>query len=103
MGVGWSGVTVATRGGEDGEDRGDRGELVRPGIAADLLPRNTGRDLRSGALRAPGSVVSHRGSSDQSGMFPCFLGGRVWRLLRSARRALMTEERVWDGGITEST
>ena len=25
-----------------------------------------------------------------NGMFPCFLGGRVWRLLRSIRRDLMT-------------
>ena len=31
---------------------------------------------------------------DYNGMLPCFLGGSVWRLVRSARRARVTSERV---------
>ena len=38
-----------------------------------------------------------------NGMFPCFLGGRVCRLLASTRRALVTCTRVCDGGMTAST
>ncbi len=38
-----------------------------------------------------------------NGMFPCFLGGRVWRLLARTRNALVTCTRVCDGGITAST
>jgi hypothetical protein len=36
-------------------------------------------------------------------MLPCFFGGRVWRLVRRGRSALTTYDRVYDGGITEST
>ena len=35
-------------------------------------------------------------------MFPCFLGGRVARLVRSARNALVTFIRVFDGVMTVS-
>ena len=35
-------------------------------------------------------------------MFPCFLGGSVARLVRSARRALVTFIRVFDGVMTAS-
>lgn len=38
-----------------------------------------------------------------SGMFPCFFGGSVSRLERSARSAFMTYVRVCEGSITEST
>ena len=37
-----------------------------------------------------------------SGMFPCFFGGSVSRLVRSIRSAWTTYRRVYDGGITES-
>ena len=36
------------------------------------------------------------------GMFPCFLGGSVSRLLRSARKAFVTFIRVFEGVITVS-
>jgi hypothetical protein len=35
-------------------------------------------------------------------MFPCFLGGSVSRLVFSARKALVTFIRVFDGEITVS-
>jgi hypothetical protein len=37
-----------------------------------------------------------------SGMFPCFLGGRLARLLRSIESARMTCRRVCEGSITAS-
>ncbi len=37
-----------------------------------------------------------------SGMFPCFLGGRFSRLVRSSRSALMTSRRVSAGRMTAS-
>ena len=39
---------------------------------------------------------------DYNGMLPCFLGGSVWRLVRSARRARVTSERVSAGRMTAS-
>jgi hypothetical protein len=62
------------------DDRGERGEFLRGGLAPD-----------------DAKLHAH------SGMFPCFLGGGAWRLLRSMRSDRMTYERVFDGGITEST
>ena len=38
-----------------------------------------------------------------SGMFPCFLGGSVSRLVRSRRRARTSSRRVVEGGMTAST
>src|SRR5207247_366280 len=38
-----------------------------------------------------------------SGMFPCFLGGSVSRLVRRIRSACTTYRRGYDGGVTEST
>src|SRR5438270_114257 len=38
-----------------------------------------------------------------SGMFPCFLGGRVSRFVRSNRRARMSSRRVVAGRMTAST
>ena len=70
-------VVLATGGHEDGDDSGD---LLWRGRTADKA-------------YCPG----------HSGMLPCFLGGSETRLLRRANKALMTLERVNDGGITEST
>ena len=86
-----------------GEDGDEGSELLWRGVAADQPDRGGSRVLQLGGQWGPRSIVSHRDSPDQSGMFPCFLGGRVSRLLRNARSALMTEERVYEGGITEST
>ena len=65
-----------------GDDDGQRGELLGGGFTAD--------DSEEG-------VVAH------SGMFPCFLGGSVSRLLASTRSALVTCTRVCEGGMTAST
>jgi len=67
-----------------------RSELLRAGFAA-----HDANGLRLGGSIAAGRV--HRG------MFPCFLGGRLSRLVRSSRRALMTSRRVSAGAITAST
>ena len=63
-----------------GHDRRERGEFLRGGLA-------------------PEDAKLHA----HNGMFPCFLGGGAWRLLRSMRSERITYERVFDGGITEST
>lgn len=42
-------------------------------------------------------------SRGHSGMFPCFLGGRLARLVRRARSARTTCTRVSDGRMTAST
>ena len=75
--LGWSRIGI---GACRGNDRGDRGELLRGGVAPD-----------------DAKLHAH------NGMFPCFLGGGAWRLLRSMRSERITYERVFDGGITEST
>ena len=64
------------------DDNGEGGELLGGGVALDDPEQR---------------LVAH------NGMFPCFLGGSVWRLLASTRSALVTWMRVWDGGITAST
>src|SRR4051812_24169084 len=66
-----------------GDDDRERGELLGGGLAADDAEQ--------------GTRLGH------SGMFPCFLGGSVSRLLASTRSALVTCTRVWDGGMTAST
>lgn len=38
-----------------------------------------------------------------SGMFPCFLGGRVSRFDSSTRSPSATRSRVWDGSMTSVT
>jgi hypothetical protein len=65
-------------------DDGQRGELLRRRLPLDHSQER--------AL-----VLTH------NGMFPCFFGGRVWRLLASTRSALVTWTRVCEGGITAST
>ena len=62
--------------------------LARPAAAA----------LRSWPHHSPGAK-----GAPYSGMLPCFFGGKVARLLRSARSACETATRVRDGGITPST
>lgn len=64
------------------EHRDDRGEFIGRGIAAD--------DTHFLAVR-------------HSGMFPCFFGGRLARLVRSARNALMTATLVAAGSMMPSS
>ena len=59
------------------------------------------RTSRSGG-GVEGESVAGRVLGHQRGMFPCFLGGRVSRLVRRARRALVTFIRVFDGVMTVS-
>lgn len=69
--------------GADGaENHHQRSEFLSVGV--------TGYDLELG------SVAAH------SGMFPCFFGGKVCRLLRSARSAWITCDLVSAGIITRS-
>ena len=64
------------------------GDLLGGGVTADQPQRRlVGNDV----------VGCH-----QSGMFPCFLGGSVSRLVRSARSALVTFIRVLEGVMTVS-
>ena len=65
------------------EDRRDRRDLV--------VGRGSAEDPR--ALRG----VGHRG------MFPCFFGGMLARLVRRARNALITVMRVEEGSMTPSS
>ena len=67
-----------------------RSELLRAGFASH----------DANGLRLGGSIAASR---VHRGMFPCFLGGRLSRLVRSSRRALMTSRRVSAGAITAST
>jgi hypothetical protein len=67
---------------QSSHDDGQRGEFLCGGL--------TTHDSKQGALA-------------HSGMFPCFLGGSVSRLLASTRSALVTCTRVCDGGMTAST
>jgi hypothetical protein len=104
---------VAARTGEHGDDRDERRQLLWRGVAADQMNRYVRYVLHVadpqvgalvvGARRVARGVVSRRCSPGHSGMFPCFLGGSVSRLLRRACRPRMTQARVWDGEITEST
>jgi hypothetical protein len=69
---------------QDGDQRRD---LLGGRVASDELQR------RRVCLEL---VAAH------NGMFPCFFGGSVSRLVRSARRAFVTFIRVFDGVITVS-
>ena len=99
-----------------GDDDGQRGELLGGGLALDDAAggvvagvgarRVPAIGRRSGSTRLGGrhlAAVRPGGSRCHSGMFPCFLAGRVWRLLASTRSALVTCTRVCDGGMTAST
>src|ERR1700733_11791890 len=50
----------------------------------------------------PGRGIRTMAALRYSGMLPCFLGGRVWRLLRSVRSARVTWDRVSAGRMTAS-
>ncbi len=81
-----------------------------------IVPPSTHHESHSKAARSSVNDGAHHGEflrsrltaddadyrAGHSGMFPCFLGGRVCRLLRSIRSDLITYERVSDGRITES-
>ncbi len=74
-----------------GEHRNERGQLLGCRLTADHAQQGGCRGRPLAGLGA------------HSGMFPCFLGGRDSRLLRSCRRARMTWMRVSEGAITAST
>ena len=82
----FGGPLVRTPGGEEHAD--DRG---------DLLGRRGAEDPDRGQLLGRPSSLS-----PQSGMLPCFLGGSVSRLVRSARSAFVTFIRVFEGVMTVS-
>ena len=77
--------------GERGDDDGQGGELLGGRLTAD--------DPQQRTLRL---LVGLLGRLAHSGMFPCFFGGSVWRLLASSRSALVISTRVSDGRITWS-
>ena len=82
--------------GHRSEHRGDRRDLGIGGVAERHLHIEQG--CRRGII--PGSsfrVIRH------SGMFPCFFGGRLARLVRSARSALMMATRVAAGSMMPSS
>src|SRR5690606_8820623 len=78
-----------------GDDHRDRCELVGREVAADQAHVRCVGSHRSGGRGA--------GGGGHSGMFPCFLAGRVSRLVRRARRARATWMRVSEGSMTAST
>lgn len=80
-------------GGASGEDGDQSRQLLGLGGAAHD-PEHGLAAVRRRRLRR---VLAHRG------MFPCFLGGRFARLVRSTRNARMTCTRVAEGSITAST
>jgi len=79
------------RGSSRGQHGQQGGHLLGGRLTADQPQRRWGR-LVGARVR----VAAH------SGMFPCFFGGRVSRLVRSARSALVTFIRVLLGVITVS-
>src|SRR4051794_9367155 len=86
-----------TQGGDDGHQRG---QLLRGGVALHD-PQQRGPLV----ARAPctGRACRDLVATAHSGMFPCFFGGRVSRLVPSSRSALTTSSRVSCGGMTPST
>ena len=83
----------ARRGGQDSDERRD---LLGGGVADDLDA------LRRNGVGDVGGDVGVGELGHQSGMFPCFLGGSVSRLVRRARSALVTFIRVFEGVMTVS-
>jgi hypothetical protein len=67
--------------------------------------QRTGRRTGQRTGRRPGRRprANRRPDRRHSGMFPCFLGGNCARLVRSVRSARVTNARVCEGSITEST
>ncbi len=91
--------------GRRGEDRHDGSDLLGRRGAVDHDRRlgrtagGRGRGVAAWCVLAGPALGRRRG---HSGMFPCFLGGSVARLVRSARSALVTFIRVFDGVMTVS-
>ena len=94
------GTLAAAERGQDDDERGD--------LLGSRMPRD---DAQGGVVRS--GVVSRVGAAGRgarrpilgrahSGMFPCFFGGSVSRLFRSARSARVTFMRVFDGLMTVS-
>ena len=94
------------------------GRLGFSGAAASLPPRDRTTAVSAASSSAVGSPLTTASSGcsagparprrsvsagRHSGMFPCFLAGRLARLSRSARRPLTICSRVSDGAITAST
>lgn len=82
---------------ETREHRHEGSDLLGGGVAEDL---DAWPGLRTGGLVLAGSGWGGFGA--HSGMFPCFFGGRVSRLVRRARRARLTFIRVLLGVMTVS-
>ena len=71
------------------------------GVGSPLTTENTAFGRLQ--ARSHGRAQSARIRGAHSGMFPCFLAGRLARLSRSARSPLMIWTRVSEGAITAST
>lgn len=80
---------IALAGPDRGEHCDDRGQI----FVGRLTTQN--REDRLGTRRS--GVGGHRG------MFPCLRGGKVARLVRRARNAVVTRARVSEGRMTSST
>ncbi len=86
-----------------GEDRHDRRDLLGRRVRGEDLED---RRLAFGSVRSgPPFAACVRGPSGptHSGMFPCFFGGSVSRLVRSSRSDRTISRRVSWGAITAST
>lgn len=66
-----------------------------------LRQRRGARFARATLLFGQSRLLRRR-SAAHSGMFPCFFGGSVSRLVRRARSARVTFIRVFDGEMTVS-
>ena len=96
--VGPTAGPVRRRVGTPGGSREQDGDQHR-----DLLGGRAGRQgERDGGRRHTVGGAWRRRDGAHSGMFPCFLGGRLARLVRSARNALVTFIRVFEGVMTVS-
>ena len=85
--------------GQGREHDDHRGQLRRRGVAGDdLEDRGT---VRTDVVRRLDR--GHTVCRSHSGMFPCFLGGSVSRLVRSSRSTRVISTRVSCGMITAST
>jgi hypothetical protein len=87
-----------------GEHGRHRSDLQGRRTAADDPKRGCGRGTgRHGDSRGICCDAGTRCTNTHSGMFPCFLAGRLERLVRSARSALITATRVAAGSMTPSS
>jgi hypothetical protein len=92
-----------------GENRRHRGDLGAGRVAPDDGDLGTeggasgDRRLRNGCFRTARDGVGVSGVGHHRGMFPCFFGGRLARLVLRARNAFTTVMRVAAGSITPSS